>query len=190
MGRRRFRDVLPGVAAVLLLLALLAGVPFALVALVGWPLPRRLPAFSVETLRAPVDATTLVNVLALVVWVAWAQFTACVLVEVKAAVAGAGLPARVPLGGLNQLLARQLVAAALLLTTSAAGLAPTRIGPGAGVPPRPPAVAVQAGGAARGPGGAPAAAGHEPGAAAESPGPAAEPHHPPRVRKLYVVQPP
>jgi hypothetical protein len=189
MGRRLFRDVLPGVAAVLLLLALLAGVPFALVALVGWPLPRKLPAFSVETLQAPVDATTLVNILALVVWVAWAQFTACVLVEVKAAAAGAGLPARVPLGGLNQLLARQLVAAALLLTTSAAGLAPTRIGPGAGVPPRPPAVAAQAGGATRGPG--EAAAGHEPAGAAQSPAPAVDAErHPPRVRKLYVVQPP
>jgi uncharacterized membrane protein len=101
MGRRLIRDVLPGLAAVLLLLGLLAGVPFALVALVGWPLPRRLPALGLETLRAPVDATTVVNVLALVVWVAWAQFTACVLVEVKAAVAGAGLPAKVPLGGLN-----------------------------------------------------------------------------------------
>jgi transcriptional activator len=196
MGRRPIRDVLPGLAAVLLLLGLLAGVPFALVALVGWPLPRRLPTLGLETLRAPVDATTLVNVLVLVVWVAWAQFTACVLVEVKAAVAGAGLPAKVPLGGLNQLLARQLVAAALLLTTSAVGLAPTRIGPGGAVPPRPPAVAAQAGGETR-TGGAPASAAHEPaGGGPELPGSrSASParvdrSHPPRARKIYVVQPP
>src|SRR5215218_6705885 len=137
MGRRLIREVLPGLAAIVLLLALVVGVPAALVALIGWPLPRRLPSLGLETLRAPVDTSTLVNVLALVVWVAWAQFTACVLVEVKAAVAGAGLPAKVPLGGLNQLLAGQLVAAALLLTTSAAGLAPTRLGLGGGVRPRP-----------------------------------------------------
>jgi Bacterial transcriptional activator domain len=188
MGRRLIRDLLPGLAAVLLLLGLLAGVPFALVTLVGWPLPRRLPSLGLETLRAPVDATTVVNVLALVVWVAWAQFTACVLVEVKAAVAGAGLPARVPLGGLNQLLARQLVAAALLLTASAAGLAPTRTGLGGAVPPRPPAVAAAA---------ARETLAADPGDATTAPqvvdtGPeaAAARNHAPRARKLYVVQPP
>jgi hypothetical protein len=82
MGRRLIREVLPGLAAIVLLLALVVGVPAALVALIGWPLPRRLPSLGLETLRAPVDTSTLVNVLALVVWVAWAQFTACVLVEV------------------------------------------------------------------------------------------------------------
>lgn len=199
MGRRLTRDVLPGLAAVLLLLGLLVGVPFGLVALVGWPLPRRLPALGLETLRAPVDATTLVNILALVVWVAWAQFTACVLVEAKAAVAGAGLPARVPLGGRGQLLARQLVAAALLLTTSAAGLVPTRAGLGGAVP-QPPSVASQttAGGAAPtdGPGDAAAVTG--PGAVDTGPerlgsrsvGPAAAGRHAQRTRKVYVVQPP
>src|SRR5215218_563321 len=183
MGRRLIREVLPGLAAIVLLLALVVGVPAALVALIGWPLPRRLPSLGLETLRAPVDTSTLVNVLALVVWVAWAQFTACVLVEVKAAVAGAGLPAKVPLGGLNQLLARQLVAAVLLLTTSAAGLAPTRLGLGGGVPPRPPAATVQAGGAAA----APAAGATADGEAEAVLADATEPR---RARKLYVVRPP
>lgn len=184
MGRRRFREVLPGLAAIVLLLALLVGVPYALVELVGWPLPRRLPSLSVETLRAPVDAATLVNVLALVVWAAWAQFTACVLVEVKAAAAGAGLPARVPLGGLNQLLARQLVAAALLLTTSAAGLAPGRAGLGGGVPPRPPAATAHAGGQA------PAAPAAGTVADTEAEAERAASAEPRRIRKVYVVQPP
>jgi hypothetical protein len=186
MGRRLIRDVLPGLAAIVLLLALVVGVPAALVALVGWPLPRRLPPLSLETLRAPVDTATLVNVLAVVVWVAWAQFTACVVVEVKAAVAGAGLPARVPLGGLNQLLARQLVAAVLLLSASAAGLAPTRVGLGGGVPPRPPAATAQVGGPAP----AAPAAGTAAGTEAEAEAERAAVAEPRRIRKLYVVQPP
>jgi hypothetical protein len=125
--RKTVRDVLAGLVSIVALLALLGGVPYALATWIGWPLPRQLPALSMQTLRAPVDANTLINLLALVVWLAWAQFTACVIIELKAAASGSGLPPRMPLGGLNQLLARQLVAAVLLLTSSAAGLAPTRL---------------------------------------------------------------
>jgi hypothetical protein len=137
--------VLAGLFSILALLALLGGIPYALATYIGWPLPRELPALSMQTLRSQVDANTLINLLALVVWLAWAQFTACVIVELKAAASGSGLPPRVPLGGLNQLLARQLVAAVLLLTSSAAGLAPTRLAAVGdhGMPHhRPPAVTV------------------------------------------------
>src|SRR5574341_2665740 len=141
------RELASGLAAIVALLVLLGGVPYALATYIGWPLPRQVPSLSVETLRAPVDANTLVNLLALVVWLAWAQFTACVIIEVKAAASGSGLPARMPLGGLNQFLARQLVTAVLLLATSAAGLAPTRLATvGAGGLAhhhRPPAVSTQ-----------------------------------------------
>jgi hypothetical protein len=143
--RKTVKDVLAGLVSIVALLALLGGVPYALATWIGWPLPRQLPALSMQTLRAPVDSGTLINLLALVVWLAWAQFTACVIIELKAAASGSGLPPRMPLGGLNQLLARQLVAAVLLLTSSAAGLAPTRlaaIGGGAAPHHRPPAVTV------------------------------------------------
>ena len=143
--RRSFLDVLAGLFSILALLALLGGIPYALATYIGWPLPRELPALSMQTLRSQVDANTLINLLALVVWLAWAQFTACVIVELKAAASGSGLPPRVPLGGLNQLVARQLVAAVLLLTSSAAGLAPTRLAAigDHGMPHhRPPAVTV------------------------------------------------
>ena len=63
-----------------------------------------------------------INVLTVVVWLAWAQFTACVLVEVKAALSGVGLPARVPGAGPNQLLARQLVTARAAITRAEASL--------------------------------------------------------------------
>jgi hypothetical protein len=183
---RRLKDVLAGLAAIAVLLLLIGGVPYALATFIGWPLPRELPRLSLETLRSPVDATTLVNILALLVWLAWAQFTACVIIEVKAAASGAGMPGRVPLGGFSQLLARQLVAAVLLLSSSAAGLAPGRVGIAAALGPqhRPPAVTVQVeahhGAAAQ----VAVADDAGPRAVTRARAPA------PGVRKVYVVQPP
>ncbi|RMI30719.1 LysM peptidoglycan-binding domain-containing protein [Streptomyces triticirhizae] len=121
-GRRGPREVLLALAAVLALLCLVVGVPLALASVIGWPLPRTAP--SLEMLTEEIDVGTFVRVLAVLVWVAWAQFTACVLVEVWAAVSGVGIPRRVPGAGPSQLLARQLVGAVLLLTSAAASLTP------------------------------------------------------------------
>ncbi|MDT0267941.1 LysM domain-containing protein [Streptomyces sp. DSM 44915] len=128
-GRRGPREVLLALAAVLALLCLVVGVPLALASLIGWPLPRTAP--SLDMLTEEIDVNTFVRVLAVLVWVAWAQFTACVLVEVRAAVSGVGIPRRVPGAGPSQLLARQLVGAVLLLTSAAASLAPglSQLGP-------------------------------------------------------------
>jgi hypothetical protein len=185
--RRTFKDVLIGLMAIIALAALLGGVPYALATFIGWPLPRQMPSVSVQTLRAPVDANTLVNLLALVVWLAWAQFTACVIIEIKAAASGRGMPAKMPLAGFNQLLARQLVAGLLLLTTSAAGLAPTRLAAaGAGaLLHRPPAVAAQVAGPSS------EAAHAATIAQLERAAPAVDASvRAPAVRKVYVVQPP
>jgi hypothetical protein len=186
--RRTFKDVLVGLMAIIVLAALLGGVPYALATFIGWPLPRQMPNLSVETLRAPVDANTLVNVLALVVWLAWAQFTACVIIEIKAAASGSGMPAKMPLAGFNQMLARQLVAGLLLLTTSAAGLAPTRLAAaGAGaLLHRPPAVTAQVAGPST-------ETAHQVSLAQRERAttPAADPSvRAPAERKVYVVQPP
>jgi hypothetical protein len=185
--RRTFKDVLIGLMAVIALAALLGGVPYALASFIGWPLPRQMPNLGVQTLRAPVDANTLVNLLALVVWLAWAQFTACVIVEIKAAASGSGMPAKMPLAGFNQLLARQLVAGLLLLTTSAAGLAPTRLAAaGAGaLLHRPPAVTAQVAGPSSEAAHAATLAQRERGAAKVDAGVRA-----PGAHKVYVVQPP
>ncbi|MFJ4701616.1 BTAD domain-containing putative transcriptional regulator [Streptomyces sp. NPDC088768] len=118
--RRTFGDVMKALLAVVALLALVLGVPFGLIQ-VGRPVPDGPPG---EWLSSAIDAETLIRILMLVVWIAWAQFTACVLVEVKAAVSGVGLPARVPGAGPSQLLARQLVAAVLLLGATAASFTP------------------------------------------------------------------
>ncbi|MBL1066423.1 BTAD domain-containing putative transcriptional regulator [Streptomyces sp. 7-21] len=119
---RSFGDVLKAVLAFIALLCLVAGVPLSLAYFIGWPLPDEAPTW--DMLQDEITASALLKVLAVMVWVAWAQFTACVLVEVHAAVTGIGLPRRVPGAGPSQLLARQLVSALLLISSAAASVTP------------------------------------------------------------------
>ncbi|WP_049569211.1 bacterial transcriptional activator domain-containing protein, partial [Streptomyces sp. SBT349] len=123
-------DVLRAIAAVLALIVLVIGVPLALAALIGWPGPSSAP--SMDMLTDEISADAFLKVLAVLVWVAWAQFTACVLVEAAGAFSGVGIPRRVPGAGPSQILARQLVGAVLLLTSAAASLTPglSQLGPG------------------------------------------------------------
>ncbi|MEU6480695.1 BTAD domain-containing putative transcriptional regulator [Streptomyces sp. NPDC047017] len=120
--RRTFGDFVKAFFAFLALLVLLVGVPGALAVEVGWPLPHGVP--SLDWLQQEITVGTFLNILVVLVWFAWAQFTACVLVEMKAALSGVGVPGRVPGAGPSQLLARQLVAALLLVGATAASLTP------------------------------------------------------------------
>ncbi|QKW08482.1 hypothetical protein HUT18_21030 [Streptomyces sp. NA04227] len=119
---RTFLDFVRAFFAFVALVVLLVAVPGALVIAVGWPLPSGTP--SMDWLQQEITVNTFIGVLTVAVWLAWAQFTACVLVEIKAAVSGVGVPGRVPGAGPSQLLARQLVAAILLLGATAASFAP------------------------------------------------------------------
>ncbi|MFD7678952.1 BTAD domain-containing putative transcriptional regulator [Streptomyces sp. NPDC060187] len=120
--RRTFGDFVKALGAFVALLVLLVGVPGALAVGVGWPLPHGAPRM--DWLQREISVSTFVNALTVIVWFAWAQFTACVLVEVKAALSGVGMPGRVPGAGPSQLLARQLVAALLLVGAAAASFTP------------------------------------------------------------------
>ncbi|MFD4630100.1 BTAD domain-containing putative transcriptional regulator [Streptomyces sp. NPDC058284] len=120
--RRSLGDFVKAFFAFVALAVLLVGVPGALVVFVGWPLPGGAPSLS--WLQQEITVSTFINVLTVVVWFAWAQFTACVLVEIKAALSGVGIPGRVPGAGGSQMLARQLVAAVLLVGATAASFAP------------------------------------------------------------------
>ena len=87
MHEHRLRDVLRGLTSAIALATLLAGVPVALVALVGWPLPHTMP--SLAELRRALGGPTisdgvLVKALALIAWTGWAQIVACTLVEIAA----------------------------------------------------------------------------------------------------------
>ncbi|MCF0081668.1 BTAD domain-containing putative transcriptional regulator [Streptomyces lomondensis] len=120
--RRSFGDFVKAFLAFVALVVLLVGVPLALATQIGWPLPSGVP--SLDWLQQEITVQTFLNILTVVVWLAWAQFTACVLVEMKAALSGVGVPGRVPGAGPSQLLARQLVAALLLVGATAASFTP------------------------------------------------------------------
>jgi hypothetical protein len=119
-------DVVAGVLALVAIAALLLGVPFALLTFFGSPIPHAMP--SMETLTQRLDTTALMHVLVLIVWLAWVQLTACVLVEAYAGIRGIGVPARVPLAGGPQAVAHRLVVAALLLFTATTAVMPTLTG--------------------------------------------------------------
>lgn len=118
--RTRLLDLVKGLLATAALLALLVGIPAALVAAVGWPLPSALPSLDavVGAVRyGQVADTTLIKLLAVIVWVAWAQLTVSVAVEAAAVVRGR--PARrVPGAGAMQFAAARLVPTALLLVSA------------------------------------------------------------------------
>lgn len=110
------RRVLKGIAALVGSLLLLIGVPVALVLFVGNPLPTSAP--SSDWLTAQIDGELIIKVVAVLVWIVWAHFVVCFLTEWRAVRAGR-MPGRVVMGGGSQVLARQLVAAILLLAGGA-----------------------------------------------------------------------
>ncbi|MUN40385.1 BTAD domain-containing putative transcriptional regulator [Actinomadura litoris] len=128
-GRRRSAgDVAAGIGAMLALAALVGGVPYALLTFFGSALPDGMPAASDLTHRLGPGA--LITVLVVLVWLAWAQLTACVVVEVYAGIRGVGVPARVPLAGGTQSLVHRLVVTALLLFTATSVIMPAFSGGG------------------------------------------------------------
>ena len=120
--RRTLTDLLIGLLATAALLALTAGVPLALVAVFGLPVPHSVPSLSVLTHQ--LDVFSILRVLSVAVWLAWLQLVCCVIAEVRAAVRNAGMPARVPLAGGTQALVHRLVTAALLTFAATAALSP------------------------------------------------------------------
>ena len=71
----RLYRVVGGLGALALLAALVAGIPWALWHFVGWPLPHDLPTTGQvgrALNRQVIPAQTLVDALAVVVWLTWA----------------------------------------------------------------------------------------------------------------------
>src|SRR4051794_16889874 len=105
--RRSAGDVIAGALALVAIVALLLGVPFALLTFFGSPIPHTMP--STQTLTQRLDTAALLRILVIVVWLAWIQLAACVVVEAYAGIRGVGVPARVPLAGGPQAVAHRLV---------------------------------------------------------------------------------
>lgn len=124
----RARTLISGIAALLALAASLIGVPAALVALGGNPLPDHLPSLGEAwTAVSTPDAsgTLFIAILTIAGWLGWASFAASTLVEIAGAVSSWQPPALPgPMGlaqGSSSILVGAVVAAiALLGATTAA----------------------------------------------------------------------
>jgi DNA-binding SARP family transcriptional activator len=120
---RRSTEILRGILAVVLLAGFLAGIPVLLVWLVGQPLPTALPGSwqavtDAVSGRYGFDWTLVAKPLAVLTWLAWAQFLFAVIDEFTAAVRGR--PVRVRRGfGISRSFASTLVTAILSLGPSA-----------------------------------------------------------------------
>ncbi|MFC4015667.1 BTAD domain-containing putative transcriptional regulator [Nonomuraea purpurea] len=133
-ARRSAGDVLAGLGALAVLVALVGGVPYALLTYVGPPLAPEL--LNLDVLTDTVGPSTIIAVLRLLVWLAWFQLFVCVIVEMYAGVRRVGMPARVPLSGGMQTLANKLVGAVLLLFTTGAMVVPlAKLAPMPAAPP-------------------------------------------------------
>lgn len=140
--RRTAGEVFIGLLAVLILIALTAGVPFGLVTIFGLPIPHSMPSLSALTHQ--LDPFAVIKVLSVLVWLAWIQLLFCVAVEIRAAVRNSGMPARVPLAGGTQVMVHRLVTAALLLVTATSALSPAFAHHSAAPAPARPAAAAAA----------------------------------------------
>ncbi|MCP5035622.1 MAG: hypothetical protein GY939_27810 [Actinomycetia bacterium] len=112
-------DVTRACAAVAVAVGFVAVVPYLLVRYVGNPLPTGVPAWDEVVLSLQsreVDDSLIVQFLAVVVWVVWAQLLMSFFVEVRAAVRGVKTSAVRGLGA-TQWLARRLVAQFTVATT-------------------------------------------------------------------------
>lgn len=121
---RRLADLLKGLAALIGAIAMVVIVPAGLVVYVGWPLPTRLPSLEQVGLsfRSGLDPQLLINTLAVVVWLTWAQIVAALGSEVVAAVRGR-TARRLPIFPGLQTAATHLVTA---ITIAASTLGPLR----------------------------------------------------------------
>ncbi|GAB4005306.1 LysM peptidoglycan-binding domain-containing protein [Nocardioides ultimimeridianus] len=107
----RVRTRLRGLAATLALVAFMLGVPTVLLAIDAIPDPG---AFSWSRLTSPDDGTLVLQVIAVVCWVAWAIFTCQLIASIVSQIRGVRAP-RVPGLVVPQFAADRLVAAAALL---------------------------------------------------------------------------
>jgi hypothetical protein len=115
------RDSAAGGAAVLAVLAVLVGVPAALVVGIGWPLPSDVPSLDAvaTALRyGQIAPSTLLRSLAVALWIVWAMTALSIALEVVAVARGTVARALPGLGGLQTTAAR-LVATVMLLSSLA-----------------------------------------------------------------------
>jgi DNA-binding SARP family transcriptional activator/uncharacterized membrane protein YgcG len=121
VSRGRGRSAAAGLGALLILLALIAGLPVLLYRLGGSPLPGHLPAAAQvgHALLHRDSASVVLSAVRDVTWIAWALFTLAVLAEVQAVLRRRTAP-RLWLGGMQTAAARLVALAALTFSAAPA----------------------------------------------------------------------
>ncbi|MGH8996499.1 MAG: LysM peptidoglycan-binding domain-containing protein, partial [Acidimicrobiales bacterium] len=113
---RRLAQLVKGIAALVVLAALVVGVPWALWHFVGWPLPHHVPTATQvgrALNRQGIPAQTLLDALAVVVWLTWAVLVASLAVEIPAALSGHHAR-RLAVAGIFQPVTGHLIAAVVV----------------------------------------------------------------------------
>ena len=115
----RVRDRLRAALVLVVLLALVVGLPFALMAVAPLPVPTEILAWDGiwQSLVRPDDGSVFVGLLAIVAWLAWAAFTLSVLTELASTLRRVPAPS-IPMLGWSQRAAAGLVAASAMLLAS------------------------------------------------------------------------
>ncbi|MDF1596582.1 MAG: LysM peptidoglycan-binding domain-containing protein [Acidimicrobiia bacterium] len=129
---RHAKHAINGLVALIALALFTIAVPAGLIAYVGWPLPTSIPTLDQIqlALRGGIDPNLIINTLAVIVWVIWAQLAIVLAVEMAAALRGRTARRLPVLPGLQPAVA-QLVAA---ITLAVATLGPMRALPAAATP--------------------------------------------------------
>jgi DNA-binding SARP family transcriptional activator len=112
----RLARIAKGLGALVLLVALVGAIPWALWHFVGWPLPHHVPSASQigrALNRQGIPAQALVDALAVIVWITWAILVVSLAIEVPAALSGRHAP-HLPVAGVFQPLTGRLVAAVIV----------------------------------------------------------------------------
>ncbi len=119
MNDRRSLLVVRGVSSLVATLALIVGVPLLLAALVGWPLPARIPTLGSfeQAAQSGISDQVVVNSLAVVAWIVWAQL-ALALVTEAVGVARGRQAIHLPVLPAFQVTAARLVAGILMVAST------------------------------------------------------------------------
>ncbi|WP_158564141.1 LysM peptidoglycan-binding domain-containing protein [Jiangella anatolica] len=174
-SRRTIGSVLRGLGALVVILAVLVGIPLALLAVAGNPLPDSMPSWDdvSSALTEPDDGSLFLQALVWIGWLGWISFAVGLVVEIPAALSGRKAP-RLPALRFQQRAAAGLVAAvAAVFVVGPVGVATAAEPVQAPAPPPAPAPATTAEAA--------------PVAEAET-APAAEAAQPAMVQRTHIVQ--
>lgn len=102
--------VLRGLASLIILVGLLVGIPWGLAVFGGNPLPGSLTGEAItRALLTPASDRTLIGIVAIVGWIAWAGFALCVTAELINTLSGRRIHLQLPGFGVGQKLAAGLI---------------------------------------------------------------------------------